>query len=268
MFLARTKLVLTHNKKVRKVKANEHLEDKILKKVKEHIGKGGDKKSYTPVDPDWDGETAYIIGGGISLRDFDFERIRGRRTIAVNRSACYLPWASAFFTIDTGRNYNHTLDELKEKQFSGEKWVCVNSEEYARIRYDEGVRYVRKIMDYGIANTSHYIFSNFNSGAAAINLAVHKGCKRIILLGVDMLKGPYWYDPEAKLPMNIDRPWTHPTYQSGKVIDRTKYINQVNSGFDKICKDAQAKGVRIYNASPISTLTCFPRMKHNEVYAL
>lgn len=51
---------------------------------------------WTP-EPLFAGSTAFIIGGGPSLRDFEFSRLRGRKCIAVNAAGNDVPWADVLF---------------------------------------------------------------------------------------------------------------------------------------------------------------------------
>ena len=44
---------------------------------------------YTTIQRKFEGETVYIIGGGPSLKNFDFRQLAGARTIAINKAMLY-----------------------------------------------------------------------------------------------------------------------------------------------------------------------------------
>ena len=93
---------------------------------------------------------------------------------------------------------------------------------------------------------------NNNSGAATINLAVHMGAKRIILLGFDM-----------KLDEEKNQHW-HKFY-STKEKDIASTFRKHLSGFQEIKRDADLLGVEIINANPTSAITQFPRMNFKDI---
>lgn len=48
---------------------------------------------------DWSGRRCFVVGGGPSLRGFDWDRLRGERVLAINASALYAP-ATACLALD------------------------------------------------------------------------------------------------------------------------------------------------------------------------
>jgi hypothetical protein len=62
-------------------------------------------------DGEWAGDACFIIGGGASLKDFDFERLRGKgRIIVINRAYEHVPFADIHFFIDN-RYYKRVQGE-------------------------------------------------------------------------------------------------------------------------------------------------------------
>ena len=56
--------------------------------------------SYWSIPPEWTGETAFLLGGGPSLKGFNAECLRGRRVIAINNSWELAPWADVLYFCD------------------------------------------------------------------------------------------------------------------------------------------------------------------------
>ena len=42
----------------------------------------------------------FIVGGGTRLSGFDFNKLKNKNVIAVNKSICYVPNANYFITMD------------------------------------------------------------------------------------------------------------------------------------------------------------------------
>lgn len=102
---------------------------------------------------------------------------------------------------------------------------------------------------YGLATEPNTICWNSNSGAAAINVAVHTGVKRIYLLGFDM---------------NIkdsQRHW-HKLYEN--MSKSPPYLTHLRS-FPAIAKDAKKLGVEIINVNPSSMIQDFPKLNLKEI---
>jgi hypothetical protein len=68
----------------------------------------------------WKGETVYIIGGGPSLKDFKWEWLIGKITIAVNKAFYSYPNADILYWTD-GRFYNWIKDDINK--FKGTKYT-------------------------------------------------------------------------------------------------------------------------------------------------
>lgn len=56
---------------------------------------------YYTIPTMMEGEAVFVIGGGPSVKGFDFSRLKGRRIIAVNNAGFDLvPWADVLFWAD------------------------------------------------------------------------------------------------------------------------------------------------------------------------
>jgi hypothetical protein len=104
----------------------------------------------------------------------------------------------------------------------------------------------------GISTDPILLGWNNNSGAAAINLAVHTGVKKIILLGFDM-----------KLDPQQNQHW-HKLYVSP--INQTKSIFSKHLiGFPAIKKDLDKLGVVVLNCNPDSAIDCFQKVNFKDL---
>lgn len=152
--------------------------------------------------PDWQGEDVFIIGGGLSLAGFDFNRLRGFCTIGCNQAfllgaeICniamfgdFLFWDACIRGMGMG-GQRASAPAFDIMAYRG--WVATNYKvgappPWLRI-------YHRKERGLAVGDTLGW---NDNTGAAAINLALTLGAKRVFLLGFDMRRTPersHWHD--------------------------------------------------------------------------
>ena len=98
-------------------------------------------------DGDWSGERCFIVGGGPSLRGFDWGRLRGERVIAVNRAFEQLPFADISVSLDERWHGWTTRGDLgdgprdKYAAFKGVKVQCWPFE--SKTKYPLRVQIVR-----------------------------------------------------------------------------------------------------------------------------
>lgn len=125
------------------------------------------------------GGTVLCLGCGPSLSLVDVEHARSRvdATIAVNDAWTLAPWADALMASDAAWWITH--DSLR--QFPGLKY----SLEKAALRC-KNVVVLKRTGEEGLELDPTGLRTCRNSGGAAINLAVHFGAARVVLLGYDM----------------------------------------------------------------------------------
>lgn len=206
-------------------------------------------------DGAWAGHRAFVVGGGPSLRGFDWGLLKGELTIGVNRAFEKFE-AGIMFSMDTRlwAFYEHGQlgEEAKERYrtYKGNRvWSVHNGnfilpeEVYVVKRPAGGELYrVGTVRELGSAN---------NSGYGALNLALALGADPIYLLGFDM-RG----DGQG------GQAWWHegyPARQSESVY--RKMITHIN----QLAKNI--RGVRVVNLNPGSALNSFPKMDPAKVWA-
>ena len=220
--------------------------------------------------PMWSGGTAFIIGGGPSMpRQFGVPEdvvakvmtgalppatyspylapIHGAHVIGVNNAYQIGPWIDAIFFGDCAWYLVHRTALAK---LSNLKVSCCPRFAGRPQKDMEGVKYLAKDGGhrYGISNNPSKVAWNHNSGASAINLAVHFGAKRIILLGFVMC-----------LDGSVSH-W-HGSHGNKKPPPFARHLN----GFPSIAEDAARRGVEVLNCSPNSQIDVFPKVSLSEV---
>lgn len=144
----------------------------------------------------WAGRRCFVVGGGPSLKGFDFSLLKGELVIAVNRAFEHVPNAAVMLAQDARLwgwyecpTLNEYLgDEAKAKfdSFKGFK-TWVNCQVFP---YPEDVHVIDVIgdadPDWNPNEYSQGIPMTTNTGAAALMLATVLGASTIYLLGFDM----------------------------------------------------------------------------------
>lgn len=162
--------------------------------------------------------------------------------IAINDAYRLAPWADLLYAADHGWWRWHE----GAPSFTGPKYAMhAGSAEWP------GVTVLQNTGIYGLELRPFGLRAGFNSGYQAINLAVHLGASRIVLLGYDMQaprRGPsHWFGE-------------HPNQA------RSSY-GTFREAFPTIVEPLQQLGVAVLNASRETALECFPRVSLAEALA-
>ena len=131
----------------------------------------------SPPLPDWSGRDVFVIGGGPSLTDFDFNLLRGRCAIGCNqafRKGAEICQICAFGDNDFWEACGQELEG-----FGGWVATCYPVPE----KTPWLARYARQ--DDGLAFGPTLAW-NGHTGALCTNLALSLGALRVFLLGMDM----------------------------------------------------------------------------------
>jgi len=195
-------------------------------------------------DGEWKGQRCFIIGGGPSLRGFDFSRLKGELVIGINRAYEMIDCTIAFSMDSRYHNWiihDRLSGQAREKfyNFRGYK-VWLNS---ARYPYPKDIFLLNCIGSAGFSwSLKDGLAGGCNSGYAALNLAVCLGANPIYLLGFDMKgegnKQSWWHDG-------------YPGKQPATVYQKFKTY------FEKIAPELKQRGIRVINLNPESALKCF-----------
>lgn len=187
----------------------------------------------------WPGSTVVVIATGPSLTQDDVEYCRGKaRVIAINNAYQLAPWADCLFGTDARWwDWHKGVPE-----FIGPKWSLDHSAWGPfRAKYPEIMR-LRNTGPTGLEHAPTGLKNGRNSGYAAINLAVHYGAEKIVMLG---------YDLQAKGGRSHFF-GDHPNKsRSPYPMFREKFVTLI--------KPLAKRGVEVVNCSRNSVLECFPK---------
>lgn len=140
------------------------------------------------VEGAWEGETCAIVGGGPSLKAFDWTLLKDRvNVIVVNRAFINVPTADIWFTEDA-----RVITDLwgqKLREFKGLKvWNCLQPSEIENVQaVDPSIKILKttrkdKFWSRKFADGLSY---SSNSGVGAVNIAWLMGADVIYMLGFD-----------------------------------------------------------------------------------
>jgi len=187
----------------------------------------------------------FMIGGGPSLKDFDWNRLAGKDCFAINRSYEVLPNAKYIYFADWDFFDRHKKGLLAHsgKIITGyAKRLCKK-----RIEHPDVVEYTLTGAD-GLDTKSPGICHGRNGGYAAINVAYHLGYTRIYLLGYDMgrVEGEsHWHNG-------------HPR------IDPESIYTTMMKHYDNLKQPLIDNKIEVFNLNPESNLKAFPFMERDK----
>lgn len=155
---------------------------------------------WTP-PKDWLGQDAFIIGGGSSLRKFDFKQLKGANTIGCNNAFRLGPEICKICLFGDASYFERTKWELEK--FEGQVVSCAPSVANYQVPWIKKMARVRDGLHIG-----NVLGWNYSTGAAAVNLAISLGADQIYLLGFDMRNSQkdgktHWHDAYPKPTTSI-----------------------------------------------------------------
>ena len=128
--------------------------------------------------PDLSGEDVFLIGGGASLKSFDFDRLKPLNTIGCNQA---FKLGSEICHICTFGDFKFWQTYEKELAETYGGWVVSN---YTTPTTPPWLKFYHRQQE-GLGK-GNILGWNFNTGAMAINLALVLGAARVFLLGFDL----------------------------------------------------------------------------------
>lgn len=181
--------------------------------------------------------TIVCLGGGPSLTQADVDYCRGKaRVIAINDAYRLAPWADVLYACD-GKWWDVHKGVMS---FEGLKFGIT-----AAKNNPYGVTLLRNDGPQGLCLDPRSVRVGGNSGYQAINVAVHLGARRIVLLGYDMCKGAggrsHWF---GEHPKGLGR---NASYQG--------YLSK----FPTLVAPLKQLGVEVINCTRTTVLNTFPK---------
>lgn len=132
--------------------------------------------------PIWDGEDAYIVGGGPSLQTFDWDLIRGKNTIGCN-GAFILGVGIIKILLFADVVWWQKIGKPGTQEFGGMVVGCM-SKNHNKKEDCSWLLTMERASGRSLGTDTLCLAGN--TGAMAINLALILGARRVFLLGFDM----------------------------------------------------------------------------------
>lgn len=193
---------------------------------------------YAAVKRRFPRETFAILASGPSLTRDDVDFCRGRaRVLAIKHTIEWAPWADVLYSCgsDHGQWWQRHGDQLTD--YKGLRYTLdPKASKWASVLKNTGIT--------GLETKRNGLRTGKNSGYQAINVAVHLGASRILLLGYDMAPDAQGRDHFFGAHWHGSRP----------------PFSAFRDLFPTIVKPLRAAGVTVVNCTPGSALTCFPMM--------
>lgn len=242
----------------------------------------------------WNGRDCFIVGGGPSLKGFDWDRLKGELVIGVNRAYEYFDPS-----IIIGMDWMY-FDWLSKGVYGDEplqKWQRSNATKVLALTgsdtidkdFRSGMTVLKNLGKSGVSQSIEKgLYCGGNSGFAAINLAICLGCSTIYLLGFD-LKGKdghqsHFHDghyrlnlagapkPGNKVPLTNEHKTIRERIKEGmlkgviekKVQPASVYENFLNR-IEENAPQVEAMGCKVVNLNPDSALECFEKSTIDKV---
>jgi hypothetical protein len=205
------------------------------------VSGAGQLVAAVPVPRLWSDSTIAIIAAGPSLTAEDCDYVRGRvdATIAVNMAYKLAPWADVLYGCDGGKFWKW---QKGVPSFHGLK--------YSLTRNAYKIPQLRNAGDEGLSLDPSAVCTGQNSAFQSVNLARHFGARRIILLGVDMKRGP-----------KGQKHFHGADHQDGSQPPYRLCLRL----WDTIVQPLQTQGIEVINCSPSTALHSFPCRPLREV---
>jgi hypothetical protein len=180
---------------------------------------------------DWPDATAWIVCGGASLRGFDFERLRGRKVIAINSSVYSVPFCDVLFFGDRRWWVTHQNSIPKTVGSIVSNSPTVN---------DARIKSMMKVKPPpGIVDDRCILPMSWTSLGPSLQLAVHLGVARVVLLGADCTAAK-----DGKVHHHDEHPWPQrPDWQKLQL-----------EALESTVKPLRKRNVEVINASLVSVI--------------
>lgn len=188
------------------------------------------------------GQDVFIVAGGPSLIGFDWNRLKGKNIIAINKAMNPLPFAQIIYFSDC-RFWDQHKESILNHPAQWKVTPCTRAARNENLFYSPASGYT------GLETKFPYIREGKNSGYASINIGYHTRASRIILLGYDMgfkNNNSHWHEGYKEKP------------NEEKVKRFSKMFWHLKAPLEKA-------GIEVLNTNLESGLEDFPKINLKEV---
>ena len=215
------------------------------------------------VEGRWSLKSAVIVGGGPSLKGFDWGKLKGRKNIiAVNRAFLDVPHADIWFSEDA-----RVITDLwgsKLREFQGLKvWHAIEKHAVPDVQaIDPSIRIIEKKREdkFWSRRFSDGLSYSSNSGVGAINIAWLLRADPIYLLGFDCRTDGLRMENYHSSYRDHDPLWE----VGSNAADN--FLSDFTGWVAPHVKDTQI--INVINPAYPSALTCWETMSYEEFYKL
>lgn len=198
------------------------------------------------IEPDWLGETVFIVAGGTSATPDDIASLKGRKVIAINSSYHSAPFADILFFADS----RWWVREREQFRFTSESFAGIIATTSKASKTSRLHRLRQVVPPPGMAMARNSVALERTSLQAAMNIAMHKGARRMVLLGADNRDGD-----DGRIHHHAEYPWTRHRL--------TWDVKKDQLGL--AATDLKKMGVEVLNCSNITTLDFWPTPRLSDV---
>jgi hypothetical protein len=205
----------------------------------------------------WKNKRCFLLGGGPSLRTFNFDLLKNEMVIGINKA--FLKFSSQINYIMDQKLYDYlTLQcngDVRRKQIQ-EAWnnyigVKLFFHSAINLERDDVIFIRRKVKRELSSDIQEGIFGGSNSGFGALMLAIALGCNPIYLLGFDMKIDEH--GGEDKMTH-----WHEGYYNQVPSVFKQK-LKQFSTVFEEFAPKIAEAGFNVINLNLDSGLECFPK---------
>ncbi len=205
----------------------------------------------------WKGQSAFIVGGGESLKSLDWSLLKNKaNVIAINGAVKTVPTASVWFSEDLRvvQLYHKTAEWAA---FRGVKILHALKPDFAKQarKLDKSIQFIHRIREdkHWSRSFAEGLSISSNSGVGAINLAQILGADRIYLLGFDC-RGQNFHADYERAGFDQMGPGQHQSY----ISDFTHWVYP---------KTRNCSIVNLVTDDCMSALECWPRWDRDSFLA-
>ncbi|KKM07157.1 hypothetical protein LCGC14_1736760 [marine sediment metagenome] len=222
-------------------------------------------------DGAWRGRRCFVVGGGLSMRDFDWSRLNGELVIGVNRVIEDMTPAIWFtmdhrFLINLFGNQYYNKEQDVAQRITDFRGLKIWNNASATDTWDgNGIVEIKCPGEHHFTDSlAQGIGGGANSGYGALNLAWILGADPIYLLGFDM-------HGEGKNQAHYKSDFYHSAHKcsTGHFNHQfaTVYKN-FRANFERVAQERPDVAARVINLNPDSALKCFQFGKLDDVAAI
>lgn len=214
-----------------------------------------------PILPKFKGEIGVLIGTGPSITSEQIEFIRSKkcRVFTVNNAYQLINEADVHVSCNNDWWEYYWPKDKVLRTMPATKYTW-----YQYIANQYNITYIKAIVKDGLSTDPRIIHINHGSSPMGINIAVHYGIKKLLLIGHDMKFSPD-YNGRAKKVGSKSRhffgeyPKELQHFPSVKVgLSSPGVLDGLIEAYKKMIPDLRKMRMEVINCTPKSALKCFP----------